>query len=61
MRDIKEFPSVNIDETQSFIVNLLEEQFQPLSFSLLAGYLAKAKESSQTERKRRNVALQARA
>jgi len=60
MRDIKEFPSVNIDETQSFIVNLLEEQFQPLSFSLLAGYLAKAKESSQTERKRRNVALQAR-
>jgi DNA-binding Lrp family transcriptional regulator len=55
MRDIKEFPSVNIDETQSFIVNLLEDQFQPLSFSYLAGYLTKAKESSQTERKRRNV------
>ena len=44
MRDIKEFPSVNIDETRSFIVDLGEkDQFQPLSFSHLAGYLAKAK------------------
>jgi DNA-binding Lrp family transcriptional regulator len=60
MRDIKEFPSVNIDATKSFIVNLLaKDQFQPLSFSHLAGYLAKGKESSQTERKRRNVALKA--
>ena len=43
MRDIKEFPSVNIDATKSFIVNLLaKDQFQPLSFSHLAGYLAKA-------------------
>jgi DNA-binding Lrp family transcriptional regulator len=44
MRDIKEFPSVNIDETRSFIVDLGEkDQFQPLSFSHLAGYLAKTK------------------
>jgi DNA-binding Lrp family transcriptional regulator len=62
MRDIKEFPSVNIDATKSFIVNLLaKDQFQPLSFSHLARYLAKAKESSQTEQKRRNVALKAHA
>ena len=61
MKLVREFPSLNIDETKSFIVNLLENsQFQPLSFSLLARYLAKAKESSQTERKRRNVALKAR-
>ena len=47
MRLIREFPSVNIDETESFIVNLLDNnQFQPLSFSQLATYLAKAKESS---------------
>lgn len=44
MRDIKEFPNVNIDETKSFIIDLSEkDQFQPLSFSHLAGYLAKAK------------------
>jgi hypothetical protein len=62
MRDIQEFPSVNIDATKSFIVNLLDkDQFQPLSFYHVAGYLAKAKESSQTERKRRNVALKAHA
>jgi len=47
MKLIKEFPSVNIDETKSFIVNILDKnQFQPLSFSQLARYLAKAKESS---------------
>jgi len=47
MKVIREFPNVDIDETQSFIVNLLEKnQFQPLSFSQLAKYLAKAKESS---------------
>ena len=47
MRDIKEFPSVNIDETQSFTINLFDKnQLQPLSFSQLARYLAKAKESS---------------
>jgi DNA-binding Lrp family transcriptional regulator len=46
MRDIREFPSVNIDETKSFIINLLEKnQFQPLSFSQMARYLEKAKES----------------
>jgi len=44
MKAIKEFPSLNIDETKSFIVDLLEKgQFQPLSFSHLAGYLAKVK------------------
>jgi hypothetical protein len=60
MRDIREFPSVNIDETKSFIVDLNEKnQAQPLSFSHLAGYLAKAKESSQTKQKRRNVAPKA--
>ena len=47
MRDIKQFPHVNIDETRSFIIDLNEEdQMLPLSFSHLAGYLAKAKESS---------------
>ena len=47
MKTIREFPNVDIDETKSFIVNLLERnQFQPLSFSQLAKYLAKAKESS---------------
>jgi len=47
MRDINEFPTVNIDETKSFIVDLSEkDQMQPLSFSHLAGYLEKAKESS---------------
>ena len=52
MRDIKGFPNVNIDETRSFLINLLEKnQFQPLSFHHLAGYLAKAKENSHTERK----------
>jgi len=41
MRLIREFPSANIDETESFIVNLLDNnQFQPLSFSQLARYLA---------------------
>jgi DNA-binding Lrp family transcriptional regulator len=61
MRDIRGFPNVNIDETRSFIIDLSEkDQMQPLSFSHLAGYLAKAKEGSQTERKRRNVALKAR-
>jgi hypothetical protein len=44
MKDVKEFPSVNIDETKSFIIDLSEkDQTQPLSFSHLAGYLAKAK------------------
>ncbi|MCJ7422812.1 Lrp/AsnC family transcriptional regulator [Candidatus Bathyarchaeota archaeon] len=43
MRDIKEFPNVNIDETRSFIVDLGEkDQMQPLSFSHLAGYLEKS-------------------
>jgi DNA-binding Lrp family transcriptional regulator len=44
MKDIKEFPNVNIDETKSFIIDLSDkDQFQPLSFTHLAGYLAKAK------------------
>jgi hypothetical protein len=43
MKDIREFPNVNIDETKSFIIDLTEkDQMQPLSFSHLAGYLAKA-------------------
>jgi len=47
MKDIKEFPGANIDETKSFIVDLSEkDQMQPLSFFHLAGYLEKAKESS---------------
>jgi len=44
MKAIKEFPSVNIDETKSFIIDLSEkDQTQPLSFSHLARYLAKTK------------------
>lgn len=44
MRDIKQFPNVNINETKSFIIDLNEkDQMQPLSFAHLAGYLAKAK------------------
>jgi DNA-binding Lrp family transcriptional regulator len=47
MKDIKEYPNVDIDETKSFIVNLSDkDQFQPLSFYHLAGYLAKARKSS---------------
>jgi DNA-binding Lrp family transcriptional regulator len=58
MRLVKEFPSQNVGETKSFIVDLLDKnQFQPLSFSHLARYLEKAKETSQTDRKRRNVGL----
>jgi DNA-binding Lrp family transcriptional regulator len=50
MKDIKGFPNVNIDETRSFLIDLLNKnQFQPLSFHHLAGYLAKAKKTSQTE------------
>jgi DNA-binding Lrp family transcriptional regulator len=46
MRDIKEFPNVNIDETRSFLINLLDKnQFQPLSFYHLAGYLERAKKN----------------
>jgi DNA-binding Lrp family transcriptional regulator len=45
MKDIKGFPNVDIDETRSFLINLLDkDQFQPLSFYHLAGYLAKAKD-----------------
>jgi DNA-binding Lrp family transcriptional regulator len=44
MKDIKEFPSLNIDETKSFTINLLDKnQFQPLSFSQLARYLERAR------------------
>jgi hypothetical protein len=50
MKDIRGFPNVNIDETRSFLIDLLNKnQFQPLSFHHLAGYLAKAKKTSQTE------------
>ena len=50
MKDIKGFPNVNIDETRSFLIDLLNKnQFQPLSFHHLAGYLEKTKETSQTE------------
>lgn len=42
MEDIKQFPNANISETKSFIIDLSEkDQAQPLSFSHLAGYLAK--------------------
>jgi DNA-binding Lrp family transcriptional regulator len=47
MRTIRGFPNVNIDETRSFIIDLSEkDQMQSLSFSHLAGFLAKAKEGS---------------
>jgi DNA-binding Lrp family transcriptional regulator len=50
MKDIRGFPNVNIDETRSFLIDLLNKnQFQPLSFHHLAGYLEKTKETSQTE------------
>jgi DNA-binding Lrp family transcriptional regulator len=50
MKDIRGFPNVNTDETRSFLIDLLNKnQFQPLSFHHLAGYLAKAKKTSQTE------------
>jgi DNA-binding Lrp family transcriptional regulator len=56
MRDIRKFPNVNINETKSFIIDLTEkDQMQPLSFYHLAGYLAKAARSSQTERKPRKT------
>jgi DNA-binding Lrp family transcriptional regulator len=57
MQDIKGYPNVNIDQTKSFIIDLTEkDQMQPLSFQHLAGRLAKTKENSQTERKRRTAA-----
>jgi DNA-binding Lrp family transcriptional regulator len=56
MKDIREFPNVNIDETKSFLIDLNEEdQMLPLSFRHLAGRLAKTKENSQTEQKRRGI------
>ena len=56
IRDIRQFPNVNIDQTQSFIIDLSDKNnFQPLSFHYLAGYLAKAERSSHTERKRRKA------
>ena len=52
MKDIRGFPNVNIDETRSFLIDLLNKnQFQPLSFHHLAGYLARTKGNSQNERK----------
>jgi DNA-binding Lrp family transcriptional regulator len=51
MRAIKQFPNVNIDATKSFIINLHEPQFQPLSHSILAGYLTKAKETHPERRR----------
>jgi len=56
MRDIRQFPNVSIDKTQSFIIDLSDKNhLQPLSFHYLAKYLAKAKGNSQTERKRRKA------
>jgi DNA-binding Lrp family transcriptional regulator len=53
MTDIRQFPNVNIDETRSFLVDLVEQnQFQSLSFYHLAGYLARTKENSQTRARR---------
>jgi DNA-binding Lrp family transcriptional regulator len=46
MNDIRRFPNVNIDQTQSFVIDLSDKnQFQPLSFYYLVGYLAKTKRS----------------
>ena len=46
MRDIREFLSVNIDETQSFVIDLLDKnQLQPLSFYHLAGYLERQRKA----------------
>jgi DNA-binding Lrp family transcriptional regulator len=48
MRDIREFPNVNIDQSQSFIIDLSSQShLQPLSFHYLTEYLAKAIERSQ--------------
>jgi DNA-binding Lrp family transcriptional regulator len=53
MSDIRQFPNVNIDETRSFLVDLLDKnQMQSLSFYHLAGYLARTKENSQTRASR---------
>jgi DNA-binding Lrp family transcriptional regulator len=53
MSDIRQFPNVNIDETRSFLVDLADKnQFQPLSFYHLAGYLARTKDNSQTRARR---------
>jgi DNA-binding Lrp family transcriptional regulator len=44
MKDIKQFPNVNIDETRSFLIDLCDRnQFQPLSFYHLVGYLERTK------------------
>jgi len=52
MKDIRGFPNVNIDETRSFLIDLLNKnQFQPLSFHHIAGYLARTKGNSQNKRK----------
>ena len=49
MSDIRGFPHTNIDETKSFIIDLLgKNQFQHLSFQYLAGYLAKSVMNSQS-------------
>lgn len=43
MRDIREFPNVSIDQSQSFIIDLSDKNhLQPLSFHYLAEYLARA-------------------
>ena len=53
MSDIRQFPNVNIDETRSFLIDLLDKnQMQSLSFYHLAGYLARTKENSQTRASR---------
>jgi DNA-binding Lrp family transcriptional regulator len=56
MKDIRQFPNVSIDQSQSFIIDLSNKNhFQPLSFHYLAKYLGKAKGNSQTEQKRRRA------
>jgi DNA-binding Lrp family transcriptional regulator len=53
MSDIRQFPNVNIDETRSFLIDLVDkDQMQSLSFYHLAGYLARTKENSQTRTRR---------
>ena len=51
--DIRQFPNINIDETRSFLIDLVDkDQMQSLSFYHLAGYLARTKENSQTRTRR---------
>ena len=44
MRDIREYPNVDIDQSQSFVIDLSSKNhLQPLSLHYIAEYLAKAR------------------